>query len=94
MRDLKVDVLTAAEMYSRLLGLRLTARLEPDVTDEVFERIALLIEPLDQERLQAVLLATLDSATDMYVERDPTLAHRQAGNIARAIREALDGEAS
>ena len=82
------DTITSSEMFARLLGLRLTARLEPDVAHLVHRRMNLLIHELNTSQLQYALFAALDYASDLYVLRNPEQAHQQASNIARTVREA------
>lgn len=85
-----LELQTAADTFSRLLGLRMAARLEPDVAEQAVERMARLLAVLTQDEWELVMVAALDYAADLYVMRNPEQAHRQADNIARALRDAHD----
>jgi hypothetical protein len=87
---MEAETITATERFARLLGMRLAARLEPDVTEQAIARMALLLAGLTEDEMRLVMVAAIDAACDMYVQRRPNEAMREAENIARTLRDAWD----
>jgi hypothetical protein len=80
----------AAETFARLLGLRVTAKLHPDVRWTVLRRVNTIMTDLDRVQLLDLVWAAVNASSDIYITANATSAHREAENIARTLRDAED----